>query len=106
MRQPTRGKLTSVRSVAIDRIVPEYCNLSRRFLSGDYTGGVMKRITISLDVPDEDHENVLRFLEGCANRIAYNHSRIAAVRWLDDSVVKPKLVPLRSNASRFEQTAN
>jgi hypothetical protein len=25
---------------------------------------------------------------------------------LDDSVVKPKLVPLRSNASRFEQTAN
>jgi hypothetical protein len=24
----------------------------------------MKRITISLDVPDEDHENVLRLLEG------------------------------------------
>jgi hypothetical protein len=106
VRQPTCGKLTSVRSVAIDRIVPEYCNFSRRSLSGDYTVGVMKRITISLDVPDEDHENVLRLLEGCANRIAYNHPRIGAIRWLDDSVVKPKLVPLRSNASTFEQTAN
>jgi hypothetical protein len=98
--------LTSVRSVAIDRIVPEDCNFSRRFLSGDYTGGVMKRITISLDVSDEDHENVLRLLEGCANRIAYNHPRIGAIRWLDDSVVEPKLLPLRSNASRFEQATN
>jgi hypothetical protein len=66
----------------------------------------MKRITISLDVPDEDRENVLRLLEGCANRIAYNHPRIGTIRWLDDSVVKPKLLPLRSNASKFEQTAN
>lgn len=45
----------------------------------------MKRITISLDVTDEDHENVLRLVEGCANRIAYNHPRIGAIRWLDDS---------------------
>jgi hypothetical protein len=52
----------------------------------------MKRITVSLDVPDEDHEDVVEMLKSCVNRIAYNHPKAGAIRWLDDVVLKPKLV--------------
>jgi len=54
----------------------------------------MKRVTVSLDVPDEDHEDVVDMLESCANRIAYNHPKIGTIRWLDDTVVRPKIVPM------------
>jgi hypothetical protein len=58
----------------------------------------MKRITVSLDVPDEDHEDVVNMLESCVNRIAYNHPKANKISWLDDIVLKPKLVELRPNA--------
>jgi hypothetical protein len=62
----------------------------------------MKRITVSLDVPDEDHEDVVEMLKSCVNRIAYNHPKAGAIRWLDDVVLKPKLVELRpKNAWRL-----
>jgi hypothetical protein len=56
----------------------------------------------SLDVPDEDHEDVVEMLKSCVNRIAYNHPKAGAIRWLDDVVLKPKLVELRpKNAWRL-----
>ena len=67
-----------------------------------YTESEMKRITVSLDVLEEDHDAVVRLLQSCTNRITYNHPRISMIRWLEDNVAKPRLVsmqPMKIGAS-------
>jgi hypothetical protein len=54
----------------------------------------MKRIMVSLDVLEEDYDEVVRLLQSCTNRITYNHPKIGMIRRLEDSVARPKLVPL------------
>lgn len=54
----------------------------------------MKRITVSIDVSDEHHDQVAAMLESCAKRIIYNYPAIGSVRWLNDSVAKPKIVAM------------
>ena len=54
----------------------------------------MRRIVVTLDVGDEDHEAVAQFLESSTKRIVYNHPTVG-IRW-SDLPVKPMLVvPLR-----------
>jgi hypothetical protein len=69
----------------------------------EYTEGAMRRVTVSLDVPDEDHEDVVDMLERCANRIAYNHPKIGTIRWLDDTVVRPQIVPMHPDMSGSQE---
>jgi hypothetical protein len=57
----------------------------------------MKRIMVSLDVLEEDYDEVVRLLQSCTNRITYNHPKIGMIRRLEDSVARPKLVPLLPN---------
>lgn len=55
----------------------------------------MKRITISIDVSDEHQDRVAEMLESCAKRIIYNYPKTGSVRWLDDSVGRPKIIAMR-----------
>jgi hypothetical protein len=63
----------------------------------------MKRITVSLDVPDENHEDVVDMLVRYTKRIAYNFPKIGTIRWLDDTVVRPKIVPLHPQMSGSQE---
>ena len=63
----------------------------------------MKRITVSIDVSDEHHDQVTAMLESCAQRIIYNYPAIGAVRWLNDSVAKPKIVAMHGRTSTPEE---
>ena len=63
----------------------------------------MKRITVSIDVSDEHHDQVTAMLESCAQRIIYNSPAIGAVRWLNDSVAKPKIAAMHGRTSTPEE---
>jgi hypothetical protein len=63
----------------------------------------MKRITVSIDVSDEDHDQVTAMLESCANRIIYNYPEISSVRWQDDSVAKAKIVAMHREINAPEE---
>jgi hypothetical protein len=63
----------------------------------------MKRITVSIDVSDEHHDQVAAMLESCAKRIVYNYPSIGTVRWLNDSVVTPKIVAMHHKTNTAEE---
>lgn len=63
----------------------------------------MKRITVSIDVSDEHHDQVAAMLESCAKRIIYNYPAIGSVRWLDDSVATPKVVAMHRKTNTPEE---
>jgi hypothetical protein len=80
--------------MCVAHITRRYCT---RSCSGAYTECEMKRITVSLDVLEEDHDAVVRLLQSCTNRITYNHPKIGMIRWLEDNVAKPRLVSMQPN---------
>jgi hypothetical protein len=63
----------------------------------------MKRITVSIDVLDEHHDQVAAMLESCANRIIYNYPAIGSIRWLNDNVAKPKIVAMHRETNPSEE---
>jgi hypothetical protein len=63
----------------------------------------MKRITVSIDVSDENHDQVASMLESCAKRIIYNYPEISSVRWQDESVAKPKIVAMHREINAPEE---
>jgi hypothetical protein len=44
---------------------------------------------------DEHQDRVAEMLESCAKRIIYNYPKTGSVRWLDDSVGRPKIIAMR-----------
>lgn len=42
-------------------------------------------------------------LETCAKRIVYNYRSIGTVRWLNDSVVTPKIVAMHHKTNTAEE---